>query len=132
MASSMQFDLVSPEAALASMTVSSVEIPGSEGDFTAMPDHAPVITTLRPGVIKASSTEGSFEYVVSGGFVEVNSDSASILAEQAFEKSKVSRDIIESLIADAEKFLANAGTEAKDSADKRLADTKLLIEILNI
>ena len=46
MASSMQFDLVSPEAALASMTVSSVEIPGSEGDFTAMPDHAPVITCL--------------------------------------------------------------------------------------
>ena len=132
MASSMQFDLVSPEAALASMTVSSVEIPGSEGDFTAMPDHAPVITTLRPGVIKASSTEGSFEYVVSGGFVEVNSDSTSILAEQAFEKSKVSRDIIESLIADAEKFLANAGTESKDSADKRLADTKLLIELLNI
>ena len=116
MASSMHFDLVSPEAALASMTVSSVEIPGSEGDFTAMPDHAPVITTLRPGVIKASSTEGSFEYVVSGGFVEVNSDSTSILAEQAFEKSKVSRDIIESLIADAEKFLANAGTESKDSA----------------
>ena len=132
MASSMQFDLVSPEAALASMTVSSVEIPGSEGDFTAMPDHAPIITTLRPGVIKASSTEGSFEYVVSGGFVEVNSDSTSILAEQAFEKSKVSRDIIESLIADAEKFLANAGTESKDSADKRLADTKLLIELLNI
>ena len=132
MASSMQFDLVSPEAALASMTVSSVEIPGSEGDFTAMPDHAPIITTLRPGVIKASSTEGSFEYVVSGGFVEVNSDSASILAEQAFEKSKVSRDIIESLIADAEKFLENAGTEAKDSDDKRLADTKLLIELLNI
>ena len=132
MASSMQFDLVSPEAALASMTVSSVEIPGSEGDFTAMPDHAPVITTLRPGVIKASSTEGSFEYVVSGGFVEVNSDSTSILAEQAFEKSKVSRDIIESLIADAEKFLANAGTDSKDSADKRLADTKLLIELLNI
>ena len=132
MASSMQFDLVSPEAALASMTVSSVEIPGSEGDFTAMPDHAPVITTLRPGVIKASSTESSFEYVVSGGFVEVNSDSASILAEQAFEKSKVSRDIIESLIADAEKFLANAGTDSKDSADKRLADTKLLIELLNI
>jgi F-type H+-transporting ATPase subunit epsilon len=132
MASSMQFDLVSPEAALASMTVSSVEIPGSEGDFTAMPDHAPVITTLRPGVIKASSTEGNFEYVVSGGFVEVNSDSASILAEQAFEKSKVSRDTIESLIADAEKFLENAETEAKDSADKRLADTKLLIEILNI
>jgi F0F1-type ATP synthase epsilon subunit len=70
--------------------------------------------------------------VVSGGFVEVNSDSASILAEQAFEKSKVSRDTIESLIADAEKFLENAGTEAKDSADKRLADTKLLIELLNI
>ena len=132
MATLMQFDLVSPEAALASMEVLSVQIPGSEGDFTAMPEHAPVITTLRPGLIKVNSDKGDFEYLVTGGFVEINADSASILAEQAYDKNNVSRDIIDGLIKDAESLVENVDADAKDSADKRLADTKLLIEILNL
>ena len=132
MATLMQFDLASPEVALASMEVLSVQIPGSEGDFTAMPEHAPVITTLRPGLIKVNSDKGDFEYLVTGGFVEINADSASILAEQAYDKNNVSRDIIDGLIKDAESLVENVDADAKDSADKRLADTKLLIEILNL
>ncbi len=132
MATLMQFDLVSPEAALASMEVLSVQIPGSEGDFTAMPEHAPVITTLRPGIVKVNSEKGTFEYLVTGGFVEINADSTSILAEQAYDKNNVSRDIIDGLIKDAESLVENVDADAKDSADKRLADTKLLIEILNL
>jgi F-type H+-transporting ATPase subunit epsilon len=131
MATLMQFDLVSPEAALASMEVLSVQIPGSEGDFTAMPEHAPVITTLRPGIVKVNSDKGAFEYLVTGGFVEINADATSILAEQAYDKDNVSRDIIDGLIKDAENLVENADADAKDSADKKLADTKLLIEILN-
>ena len=131
MATLMQFDLVSPEAALASMEVLSVQIPGSEGDFTAMPEHAPVITTLRPGIVKVNSDKGAFEYLVTGGFVEINADATSILAEQAYDKNNVSRDIIDGLIKDAENLVENADADAKDSADKKLADTKLLIEILN-
>jgi len=132
MATLMQFDLVSPEAALASMEVLSVQIPGSEGDFTAMPEHAPVITTLRPGIVKVNSDKGAFEYLVTGGFVEINADATSILAEQAYDKDNVSRDIIDGLIKDAENLVENADADAKDSADKKLADTKLLIEILNL
>jgi F-type H+-transporting ATPase subunit epsilon len=132
MATLMQFDLVSPEAALASMEVLSVQIPGSEGDFTAMPDHAPVITTLRPGIVKVNSDKGAFEYLVTGGFVEINADATSILAEQAYDKDNVSRDIIDGLIKDAENLVENVDADAKDSADKKLADTKLLIEILNL
>jgi F-type H+-transporting ATPase subunit epsilon len=132
MATLMQFDLVSPEAALASMEVLSVQIPGSEGDFTAMPEHAPVITTLRPGIVKVNSDKGAFEYLVTGGFVEINADATSILAEQAYDKNNVSRDIIDGLIKDAEKLVENVDADAKDSADKKLADTKLLIEILNL
>jgi len=132
MATLMQFDLVSPEAALASMEVLSVQIPGSEGDFTAMPEHAPVITTLRPGIVKVNSDKGTFEYLVTGGFVEINADSTSILAEQAYDKNNVSRDIIDGLIKDAESLVENVDADAKDSADKRLADTKLLFEILNL
>ena len=132
MATLMQFDLVSPEAALASMEVLSVQIPGSEGDFTAMPEHAPVITTLRPGIVKVNSDKGAFEYVVTGGFVEINADATSILAEQAYDKNNVSRDIIDGLIKDAENLVENVDADTKDSADKKLADTKLLIEILNL
>ena len=132
MATLMQFDLVSPEAALASMEVLSVQIPGSEGDFTAMPEHAPVITTLRPGIVKVNSDKGAFEYLVTGGFVEINADATSILAEQAYDKNNVSRDIIDGLIKDAENLVENVDADTKDSADKKLADTKLLIEILNL
>ena len=53
----MQFDLVSPEAALVSMEIISVEIPGAEGDFTAMPQHAPLITSLRPGFLRVNSND---------------------------------------------------------------------------
>ena len=132
MATLMQFDLVSPEAALASMEVLSVQIPGSEGDFTAMPEHAPVITTLRPGIVKVNSDKGAFEYLVTGGFVEINADATSILAEQAYDKDNVSRNIIDGLIKDAENLVENVDADAKDSADKKLADMKLLIEILNL
>ena len=132
MATLMQFDLVSPESALASMEVLSVQIPGSEGDFTAMPEHAPVITTLRPGIVKVNSVKGAFEYLVTGGFVEINADATSILAEQAYDKNNVSRDIIDVLIKDAENLVENVDADTKDSADKKLADTKLLIEILNL
>ena len=82
----MQFDLVSPEAALISIEASSVEIPGAEGDFTAMPQHASLITSLRPGLLKVNSNDGTKEYIVTGGFVEINASSTSVLAEQAFEK----------------------------------------------
>ena len=59
----MQFDLVSPERRLASLEVSAVQIPGADGDLTAMPGHAPVITNLRPGILKVESPSGNMDYV---------------------------------------------------------------------
>ena len=67
----MQFDLVSPERRLASLEVSSVQIPGADGDLTAMPGHAPVITNLRPGILKVEAPSGNTDYVVTGGFAEI-------------------------------------------------------------
>ena len=67
----MQFDLVSPERRLASLEVTAVQIPGADGDLTAMPGHAPVITNLRPGILKVESPSGNTDYVVTGGFAEI-------------------------------------------------------------
>lgn len=128
----MQFDLVSPEAALVSMEIISVEIPGAEGDFTAMPQHAPLITSLRPGFLKVHSNDGTKEYVVTGGFVEINATSTSVLAEQAFDRKNITKDIIDELVDDAEKALANCTEDSRDSLEKRLYDTRSLLDFLDL
>jgi F-type H+-transporting ATPase subunit epsilon len=68
----LQFDLVSPERRLASLEASEVRVPGSDGDMTAMADHAPTITTLRPGILSVTHAGGSDDYVVLGGFADIS------------------------------------------------------------
>ena len=126
MADTMQFDLVSPERRLASLQVVSVQIPGADGDMTAMPDHAPVITTLRPGVLSVNSPSGTTDSVVTGGFAQISSEGTSVLAEKAMEVSEVKAADIDALVADATESAAGLTGEAKDAADKLLADLAAL------
>ena len=102
MADMMQFELVSPERMLASLQVIEVEIPGAEGDFTAMADHAALVTTMRPGILKAKSATETTEYVVTGGFVEVSGTTTSVLAENAVPRSEMTRDAANAILAEAE------------------------------
>lgn len=132
MADMMQFDLVSPERMLASFEASAIEIPGADGDFTAMADHAALITTLRPGVVKVTSGNDVTEYVVTGGFVEVSGTATSVLAESAMPKAEVTREAVDAMIAAAETAAAEATDDLKDVADKRVADTKALVETLGL
>lgn len=126
----IQFDLVSPERKLASMEASEIEIPGAEGDFTAMADHAPLITTIRPGVLKVTAGNDITEYVVTGGFVEVSGETASVLAEHALPKSEVTSDIVNDLVSEAESAAEGKEGAEKDAADKRVADTKALLDLI--
>ena len=126
----MKFDLVSPERKLASLDATEVEIPGAEGDFTAMDDHAPVLTTLRPGLLRVKSGSDVTEYVVTGGFVELSGEGASVLAEQAMPKAEVTKEIVDGLISDAQAAAENLDGPEKDLAEKRVADTKALLELI--
>lgn len=130
MANTMQFDLVSPERKLASLEIAEIEIPGSEGDFTVMPDHAAVLTTLRPGILKVTSGNEVTEYVVTGGFVEVSGTALSVLAEQAIPRADVTREFVENLVAVAETAAENLHGAELDLASKRVADTKALLETM--
>lgn len=122
MADTMQFDLVSPERRLASLRVVSVQIPGADGDLTAMPDHAPMITTLRPGILKVEGPEGTQTYAVTGGFAEISGPATSVLAEKAMPVSELTGAQMDALMAEA-KAAADAATgPAKDAADKLVAD----------
>jgi F-type H+-transporting ATPase subunit epsilon len=126
----IQFDLVSPERKLASVAASEIQIPGADGDFTAMAEHAPMLTTLRPGLLTVKAGSDVTEYIVTGGFVEVSGTNASVLAEQAVPKGEITREIVEGMIADATAALDIVAPEEKDAADKRLNDTKALLELI--
>lgn len=128
MAEMMQFDLVSPERRLASMQVSEVQIPGAEGDLTAMADHMPVITTLRPGILRAISAEGPQEFIVSGGFAEISPKGTSVLAELAVARADATREFLERLRSQAEEAQAKATPETQDAAAKTVADLTHLMQ----
>lgn len=132
MADTLQFDLVSPERKLASFEANSVEIPGSEGDFTAMPDHAPFLTTLRPGILKVTSGSDVTEYVVTGGFVEVSGTSASVLAEQAMAKSEVTAETVQEMVEAAQAIANGLEGAERDAANKRVDDTQTLATLLSL
>lgn len=121
-----QFDLVSPERRLASFDASEVQIPAAEGDMTAMPDHAPVITTLRPGILRAIGSGGAQEFAVTGGFAEITPAGASVLAERAMPLADAKGEVMDSLIAEAKAAAAGASGDAKDAADKLVADYEAL------
>ncbi|MEM1316287.1 MAG: F0F1 ATP synthase subunit epsilon [Pseudomonadota bacterium] len=121
------YDLVSPERMLASGEADSVQIPGAEGDLTAMPNHAPFLTTLRPGVITVRSSGAEEAYVVTGGFAEISAENASILAEEAVTTSEANGDWFAAKIAEAEAALESAaGEEAKTIAAQRINDFRFL------
>ena len=132
MADTMQFDLVSPERRLASLQASEVQIPGAEGDMTAMPDHTPTITTLRPGLLRVVSAEGTQEYLVTGGFAEITASSASVLAEHALPRDEVTQELVESLVAEATANRDTATAETKDATVKQLADLVAVSEAVGL
>ncbi len=121
----MQFDLVSPERRLASMEATSVLIPGTEGDLTVMADHAPTISTLRPGILKVEGAEAA-DYVVTGGFAEINAAGVTVLAEMAVPVAEAGGDMLDGILDGARAAVGKAEGAAKDIADKQLADLEAL------
>ena len=128
MADTMQFDLVSPERRLASGTATSVQLPGYEGQMTAMPDHAPLITTLRPGVLTAEMDGGVQKFAVVGGFAEINAEATTVLAEAAYAATSDNRAQIEGILEDARKQAEAASEGNKDIADLMVSDIAQLLE----
>jgi len=79
-----QFELVSPEKILVSEQAKMVVIPGEEGDFGALAGHAPLLSSIRPGVVTVWSADGATKKIfVAGGFADVTPELCSVLAEEA-------------------------------------------------
>jgi F-type H+-transporting ATPase subunit epsilon len=100
------FELVSPEKLLFSGEVVQVDVPGAEGDFGVLAEHAPMVTTLRPGILTVHGAGGEQKIVVLGGFAEVNAGGLTILAEVAAAAEEIDRGMIAARIGEIESRIA--------------------------
>ncbi len=109
MAEAFQFELVSPERLLVSEQVESVVIPGAEGEMTVLANHAPVMTTVKPGVVTVTSADGAIErYCVFGGFADILPSGCTLLAESAVAVGAIDRDDLARRIQNAREDVADA------------------------
>ncbi len=128
MADRIEFELVSPERLLLSQPVGMVVVPGGEGDFGVLPGHAPMISTIRAGVI-ATYEDGRVDrrIFVAGGFAEVTPERCAVLAEEAEPLDSIDAAQAEARVAAAgEAVEAARADEERAAAEARLAIAQAL------
>ena len=109
MADTFKFELVSPERLLVSETVSEVIIPATLGEMTVLPNHAPVMTTINPGVVTVKLASGQTQkYVVFGGFADILPTGCTLLAESAVAEADISPDTLQKRIEAAKLEISEA------------------------
>jgi len=117
MADKVEFELVSPERLLFSEPVDMVVVPGAEGDFGVLPRHAPLISTLRPGVIRIFEGRTVKDRIfVAGGFAEVTAERCTVLAEEAMPVADIDVAAVDRQLKDLGEDLADAKSDAERAA----------------
>lgn len=118
MAQTFTFELVSPEKVLLSGEAEQVLLPGSEGDMTVLPGHAPLISTLRPGVVDVLLGGSRASVFVRQAFAQVEPERVTVLAETAYDVAELTGGALSAELRKAEADLA----AAKDDAERLLAN----------
>jgi F-type H+-transporting ATPase subunit epsilon len=115
------FELVSPDKVLFSGPAHAVVVPGYEGDFQVLSDHAPTLSAIRPGVVGIDDAQGKHMRVfVRGGFADINPLGLTILAETAIPFEDLSASKLDQEIKNAEEDLADAAEDQKQAAQEKL------------
>ena len=128
----LKFELVSPARLLMSASVEQVTVPGAEGEFTVLANHAPMVSALKPGVLVVTSAAGAPERIfVRGGFAEVNANGLTVLAEEAVAVADIQPGQLAQAVKNAEEDLADAKTDdARLWAQETLDHLKSLAAVL--
>ena len=124
MADTVAFQLVSPERLVLARDAAMVVVPGAEGDFGVLPEHAPLISTVRPGVIEVyEGNQVTDRVFVAGGFAEVSANHCIVLAEEAVPVGELDRAAIEARIRSAEQAIEDAETDT----DRGRAESEVVV-----
>ncbi|HUI15664.1 MAG TPA: F0F1 ATP synthase subunit epsilon [Xanthobacteraceae bacterium] len=123
----LHFEFVSPESVLFSGDVDQVDLPGSEGDMGILPGHAPLVTTLRPGIVTIFRNGQREPVVVIGGFAEVSPKGLTVLADKAMARADFDSALLVDEIRDAEEDVADSKDDAaRDKLARHLDQLKAL------
>ena len=119
MADKLSFALVSPERELFNGDVDQVVVPGSEGEFGVLPNHAPVMSVIKPGALKVLNDGAERRIFVNGGFADMTPEGLTVLAEEAIDLEDISAEKIEQDLKAANEDLRDASSDAKRDAAQR-------------
>ncbi len=123
----LHFEFVSPESVLFSGDVDQVDLPGSEGDMGILPGHAPLVTTLRPGIVTIFRGSQREPVVVIGGFAEVSPAGLTVLADRAVARENFDMALLAVEIKNAEEDVADCNDDAeRDRLARHLDHLKAL------
>jgi F-type H+-transporting ATPase subunit epsilon len=122
----LHFELVAPERILYSGEVDAVMLPGTEGDMTVLPGHAPVMTALKTGFIVVTDRQNhGTRMLVRGGFAEINAGGLTVLAERALPPEELTPESIDAEILHVEMLRdASHDQAAKDAADATIVQLR--------
>jgi F-type H+-transporting ATPase subunit epsilon len=134
MPDAFKFELVSPESLLVSGNVEQVVVPGAEGEMTVLAHHAPLLTTLRPGLLDIGYPGGEHKrFFVRGGFAEVSPAGLIVLAETAIDLVELDSAQLSQAIKDGEDDVADAAdNSARDRAQTKLDHLRQVQSTLNL
>jgi F-type H+-transporting ATPase subunit epsilon len=123
----LHFEFVSPESVLFSGNVDQVDLPGMEGDLGVLPGHAPMVTTLRPGIVTIIREGRREPIVVIGGFAEMGPGGLTVLADRAVARDDFDLESLAADIRDAEEDVADCTDNAqRDKLSRRLEQLRTL------
>jgi len=128
MADKLHFSLVTPEREVLSGEVDSVVVPGTEGEFGVLPNHAPVMSTIRPGWLTVADSSDRERIVIRGGFAEVTPDGLTVLAEDAALVSELDAAQLAQDVQDAREDVKDADTDSRRDAAQDRLDYLLLLQ----
>jgi len=132
MADTLHFELVSPERLLMEADTDSVMVPGAEGDFMVLPNHAPMLSTIRPGVIEVQEAgkADATRLFIRAGFAEVGPGGLVVLAEECIDVADLSKADLEQRIKNTTEDLEDAKTdEARRHAEEELVHLRQLLTV---
>jgi len=133
MADMLKFEIVSPERLLKDTEAAMVVVPGMDGDFAALPSHAPMMSTIRPGVVEIYADEngGAERLFVKGGLAQISPDGLTILAEETIALEDVNADELSEKIANAREDIEDAKDDVERAGfEKELAWMTVLADVI--
>ena len=131
----IKLEIVTPERKVFDETVDSVTVPTATGEVGILPNHSPLISSLKPGILSFANKGASEKMVVSGGFVEVSTNKVSVLTDIAEKSGEIDVEAAKAEREAAQKVMSGAfsGTEEEFEAEKeRLERPKALVRLLRV